>query len=171
MDATEADTDAASFAPLEPAADGFRNHYEGAQWMSPEEALVDKASLLRLSGPEMTVLVGGLRVLGINSGGSRHGVFADRPGQLTTDFFTNLLDIDTEWRPGASENAFIGRDRHSGREKWTATRVDPIFGSHSQLRALAEVYACGDAREKFVQDFVAAWNKVMQADRFDLSPG
>ena len=168
MDASEEQTDAASFAPLEPTADGFRNHYEGAQFMAPEEALVDRAELLRLSGPEMTVLVGGLRVLGANSGGSKHGVFTNRPGRLTNDFFVNLLDMKTEWQPTGSENAYVGRDRKTKEEKWTGTRVDLIFGSHSQMRALAEVYACAGSQPKFVKDFVAAWNKVMNADRFDV---
>ena len=168
MDASQEQTDALSFAPLEPTADGFRNHYEGAQFMAPEEALVDKAELLRLSGPEMTVLVGGLRVLGANSGGSTHGVFTKQPGKLTNDFFVNLLDMSTEWMPTESENAYEGRDRKTKDAKWTATRVDLIFGSHSQMRALAEVYACSDAQPKFVKDFVAAWNKVMNADRYDL---
>ena len=168
MDASQEQTDAASFVPLEPTADGFRNHYEGFQFMAPEEALVDKAELMRLSGPEMTVLVGGLRVLGANSGGSKHGVFTQRQGQLTNDFFVNLIDLNTEWQPTESENAYVGRDRKTKAEKWTATRVDLIFGSHSQMRALAEVYACADAQPKFVRDFVAAWTKVMNADRFDL---
>jgi catalase-peroxidase len=168
MDASQEQTDAASFAPLEPTADGFRNHYEGAQFMAPEEALVDKAELLRLSGPEMTVLVGGLRVLGANSGGSKHGVFTHQPGKLTNDFFVNLLDMGIEWQPTESENAYVGRDRKTKAEKWTATRVDLIFGSHSQMRALAEVYAGAHSQAKFVKDFVAAWNKVMNADRFDL---
>ena len=168
MDATQEQTDAASFAPLEPTADGFRNHYEGAQFMAPEEALVDKAELLRLSGPEMTVLVGGLRVLGANSGGSRHGVFTHRPGTLTNDFFVNVLDMATEWTPTESENAYEGRDRKTKAAKWSGTRVDLIFGSHSQLRAYAEVYAGAGSQQKFVKDFVAAWNKVMNADRYDL---
>ena len=168
MDASQEQTDAMSFAPLEPTADGFRNHYEGAQFMAPEEALVDKAELMRLSGPEMTVLVGGLRVLGANSGGSKHGVFTNQPGKLTNDFFVNLIDMDTEWQATESENAYIGRDRKTKKEKWTGTRVDLIFGSHSQMRALAEVYACAGSQPKFVKDFVAAWNKVMNADRFDL---
>ena len=168
MDASQEQTDAASFAPLEPTADGFRNHYEGAQFMAPEEALVDKAELLRLSGPEMTVLVGGLRVLGANSGGSKHGVFTNQPGRLTNDFFVNLLDMKIEWQPTGSENAYVGRDRKTKEEKWTGTRVDLIFGSHSQMRALAEVYACAGSQPKFVKDFVAAWNKIMNADRFDV---
>jgi catalase-peroxidase len=168
MDASQEQTDAPSFAPLEPTADGFRNYYEGAQWMAPEEALVDRAELLRLTGPEMTALVGGLRVLGANANGSKHGVFTHRPGQLTNDFFVNLLAMDTEWQPTASENAYEGRDRKTKAVRWTGTRVDLIFGSHSQLRALAEVYACTGSQQKFVKDFVAAWNKVMNADRFDL---
>jgi catalase-peroxidase len=169
MDATEEQTDAQSFAPLEPTADGFRNHYEGLQFMAPEEALVDKAELLRLTAPEMTVLVGGLRVLGANSGGSTHGVFTHRPGQLTNDFFVNLLDMGTEWQPTESENAYEGRDRKTKEPKWTATRVDLIFGSHSQLRALAEVYAEAGSEAKFVKDFVTAWAKIMNADRYDLA--
>ncbi|MBL6458453.1 catalase/peroxidase HPI [Belnapia sp. T6] len=168
MDATQEQTDAPSFEPLEPTADGFRNHYEGLQFMAPEEALVDKAELLRITPQEMTVLVGGLRVLGANSGGSRHGVFTSRPGQLTTDFFVNLLTMGTEWQPTGSDNAFEGRDRKTGEVKWTATRVDLIFGSHSQLRAFAEVYAQSDSQAKFVKDFVGAWTKVMNADRYDL---
>ncbi len=169
MDASQEQTDAPSFAPLEPTADGFRNHYEGAQFMAPEEALVDRAELLRLTGPETTVLLGGLRVLGANSGGATHGVLTKRPGKLTNDFFVNLLDMSLEWQPTASENEYEGRDRKTKEAKWTGTRVDLIFGSHSQLRALAEVYACSDAQQKFVKDFVAAWTKVMNADRFDLA--
>ncbi|NPD66085.1 catalase/peroxidase HPI [Lichenicola cladoniae] len=168
MDASQEQTDAVSFVPLEPTADGFRNHYEGAQFMAPEEALVDKAELMRLSGPEMTVLVGGLRVLGANSGASKHGLFTNRPGKLTNDFFVNVLDMGTEWEPTGSENAYVGRDRKTKEEKWTGTRVDLIFGSQSQMRALAEVYASADAQPKFVKDFVAAWSKVMDADRFDV---
>ena len=171
MDASAEQTDAASFAPLEPTADGFRNHYEGAQFMAPEEAMVDRAELLRLTGPEMTALVGGLRVLGATAAGSKHGVFTRRPGQLTNDFFVNLLDMSTEWQPTESEQVYEGRDRKTKEAKWTATRVDLIFGSHSQLRAFAEVYACADAGPKFVRDFAAAWNKVMNADRFDLPGG
>ena len=169
MDASAIQTDAASFAPLEPTSDGFRNYRRGEQFMAPEEALVDRAQLLRLSAPEMTVLVGGLRVLGANAGGSRDGVFTNRPGQLTTDFFVNLLDMSTEWQPTGSDNAFRGVDRHTKAEKWTATRVDLIFGSHAELRAQAEVYACADSQAKFVKDFVAAWTKVMNADRLDLN--
>ncbi|MFZ3006140.1 MAG: catalase/peroxidase HPI [Phenylobacterium sp.] len=169
MDASAEQTDAASFAPLEPTSDGFRNYRRGEQFMAPEEALVDRAQLLRLSAPEMTVLVGGLRVLGANAGGSGDGVFTDRPGQLTTDFFVNLLDMGTEWQPAGSDNAFRGVDRHTKAPKWTATRVDLIFGSHAELRAQAEVYACADAQAKFVQDFVAVWTKVMNADRLDLA--
>jgi catalase-peroxidase len=167
-DASKDQTDAESFAPLEPHADGFRNYRHGEQFMAPEEALVDRAQLLKLSGPELTVLVGGLRVLGANAGGSKDGVFTDRPGMLTNDFFVNLLDMNTEWRPTGSENGFEGHDRKTGSLKWTGTRVDLIFGSHSELRALAEVYAASDAQEKFVIDFVAAWTKVMNADRSDL---
>jgi catalase-peroxidase len=168
MDASQEETDAASFAPLEPTADGFRNYYEGAQFMAPEEALVDRSELLRLSAPEMTVLVGGLRVLGANANGSKHGVFTHRLGQLTNDFFVNLLDMRTEWQKAGSDNAFEGRDRKTKEVRWTATRVDLIFGSHSQMRALAEVYAGAGAETKFVKDFVAAWTKVMNADRYDL---
>ena len=151
MDASQQQTDADSFAPLEPVADGFRNYLQGPQPMAPEEALVDRAQLLRLSGPEMTVLVGGLRVLGANTGQSRHGVFTSRPGTLTNDFFLNLLDMRTEWRPAGSDGVYEGRDRNSREPKWTATRVDLIFGSHSQLRAFAEVYACEDSKQKFAR--------------------
>ena len=168
MDASQDQTDAASFKPLEPIADGFRNYYRGKSLMTPEEALVDKAQLLRLTAPEMTVLVGGLRVLGANAGQSKQGVFTKEPGKLTNDYFVNLLDMSTEWQP-SGENAYEGRDRKSKAVKWTATRVDLIFGSHSQLRAFAEVYACSDSKEKFVKDFVAAWGKVMNLDRFDLA--
>ena len=170
MDASQEQTDVESFAPLEPRADGFRNYINSrkTQFMQPEEALVDRAAIMRLTAPEMTVLVGGLRVLGANAGGSKDGVFTRKVGTLTNDFFVNLLDMSTEWTP-AGENAYEGRDRKSGTVKWTGTRVDLIFGSHSQLRAFAEVYACKDAKEKFVKDFVAAWTKVMNADRFDLA--
>jgi len=168
MDASQDQTDVESFAPLEPVADGFRNYYRSRHLMSPEEALVDKAQLLTLTAPEMTVLLGGLRVLGANAGGSKHGVFTKSPEKLTNDFFVNLLDMSTEWQP-AGDNVYEGRDRKTKALKWTGTRVDLIFGSHSQLRALAEVYACSDSKEKFVKDFVSAWNKVMNADRFDLA--
>jgi len=168
MDASQDQTDAASFAPLEPLADGFRNYYRGKNLMAPEEALVDKAQLLKLTGPEMTVLVGGLRVLGVNAGGSKNGVFTKKPETLTNDFFVNLLDMRTEWQK-TGDNAYEGHDRKTKEKKWAGTRVDLIFGSHSQLRAFAEVYGSGDAKEKFVKDFVAAWNKVMNADRFDLA--
>ncbi len=169
-DASQQQTDAHSFAPLEPVADGFRNHYRSSDIMAPEEALVDKAQLLTLTAPEMTVLVGGLRVLGANAGKSAHGVFTKRPGKLTSDFFVNLLDMGAEWRPKAgSEGVYEGHDRKTGEVKWTGTRVDLIFGSHSQLRALAEVYATADAKEKFVKDFAKAWSKVMELDRFDLA--
>jgi catalase-peroxidase len=169
MDATQEQTDVDSFKPLEPKADGFRNYYRAAQLMTPEEALVDKAELLRLTAPEMTALVGGLRVLGANAGQSKHGVFTKRPETLTNDFFVNLLDMRTEWQPAGADGAYEGRDRKSKEVKWTGTRVDLIFGSHSQLRALAEVYACADSKQKFVKDFVAAWSKVMNLDRFDLA--
>jgi catalase-peroxidase len=169
MDASQAQTEVESFAPLEPLADGFRNYLNGKQRLSPEELLVDRAQLLTLTAPEMTVLVGGLRVLGANAGKSSHGVFTKRPETLTNDFFVNLLDMRTQWQPTTSEGVYEGRDRKTNELKWTATRVDLIFGSHSQLRALAEVYACADAKEKFVKDFAAAWSKVMEADRFDLA--
>ncbi len=170
MDASQEQTDVGSFAPLEPAADGFRNYVRGRQRPSVEELLVDRAQLLTLTAPEMTILVGGLRVLGANAGQSRHGVFTDRPETLTNDFFVNLLDMGTQWQPVAdSEGVYEGRDRKSGKVRWTATRVDLIFGSHSQLRALAEVHACADSKEKFVNDFVAAWTKVMNLDRFDIA--
>jgi catalase-peroxidase len=170
MDASQDQTDVQSFAPLEPRADGFRNYVNSKklQFMAPEEALVDRAQLLTLTAPQMTVLVGGLRVLGANAGDSKHGVFTRRPGKLTNDFFVNLLDMGTVWQE-VGENAYEGRDRKTSAVKWTGTRVDLIFGSHSQLRALAEVYAQADATEKFVRDFVAAWTKVMNLDRFDLA--
>jgi catalase-peroxidase len=170
MDASQEQTDASSFAPLEPVADGFRNYLRGKQLMQPEEALVDRAQLLRLTAPEMTVLLGGLRVLGANAGQSKHGVFTKQPETLTNDFFVNLLDMSTTWQPtAASDGVYEGRDRKAGAAKWTGTRVDLVFGSNSQLRALAEVYACADAKEKFAKDFVAAWSKVMNLDRFDLA--
>jgi catalase-peroxidase len=169
-DASQAETDAHSFAPLEPIADGFRNYVRGKQRLSAEELLTDRAQLLRLTAPEMTALVGGLRVLGANVGKSSHGVFTKQPETLTNDFFVNLLDASTQWAPAAgAEGVYEGRDRKTNTLKWTATRVDLIFGSHSQLRALAEVYASADAKEKFLKDFVAAWTKVMNADRFDLA--
>jgi catalase-peroxidase len=170
MDASQEQTDVESFAPLEPAADGFRNYVSSEpQLMSPEEALVDKAQLLRLTAPEMTVLIGGLRVLAANAGQFKHGVFTKRPETLTNDFFVNLLDMSTQWAPSGSDGVYEGRDRKTNAPKWTGTRVDLIFGSHAQLRAFAEVYACADSKEKFVTDFVAAWNKVMNLDRFDLA--
>jgi len=168
MDASQAQTDVESFEALEPKADGFRNYVGGKQRVSEAELLVDRAQLLKLTAPEMTVLVGGLRVLGANTGNAKHGVFTKRPGKLTNDFFVNLLDMRTEWQPAGSDGTYEGRDRKSKELKWTGTRVDLIFGSHSQLRALAEVYACADSKEKFVKDFVAAWTKVMNADRFGL---
>ncbi|MEO6945121.1 MAG: catalase/peroxidase HPI [Nitrobacter sp.] len=168
MDASQEQTDVESFTPLEPRADGFRNYISHRhQFMAPEEALVDRAQLLKLTGPEMTVLIGGLRVLGANAGDSRHGVFTKQVGTLTNDFFVNLLTMDTEWQP-TSEGVYEGRDRKTDAVQWTGTRVDLIFGAHSQLRAFAEVYACADAKEKFAHDFAAAWTKVMNAGRFDL---
>jgi len=170
MDASQEQTDVESFAVLEPFADGFRNYQKAKSAVRAEHLLVDRAQLLALTAPEMTVLVGGMRVLEANFGGSRHGVFTDRPGALTNDFFVNLLDMRTEWHPVDGDGeVFEGRDRKTGALKWTGTRVDLIFGSNAQLRALAEVYACDDAQEKFVHDFVAAWNKVMNLDRFDLA--
>ena len=169
MDASAEQTDVDSFAVLEPLADGFRNYLQGQYKATAEALLVDRAQLLDLSAPEMTVLVGGLRVLGANAGGSQHGVFTDKVGALSNDFFVNLLDMGTVWKPTSdAQETFEGRDRKTGAAKWTGTRVDLVFGSHSQLRAIAEVYASGDAKEKFARDFVAAWNKVMNADRFDL---
>ncbi len=169
-DASQDQTDTTSFAPLEPRADAFRNYISSKrQFMQPEEAMVDRAQLLTLTGPEMTVLIGGLRVLGANAGGSKHGVLTKSPEKLTNDFFVNLLDMSTVWSPPNAEGVYEGRDRKTKAVKWTGTRVDLIFGSHSQLRAFAEVYACADAKEKFVNDFVAAWTKVMNADRFDLA--
>jgi catalase-peroxidase len=169
-DASQADADVESFAVLEPAADGFRNYLRQGQKVPPETLLLDRANLLRLTAPEMTVLVGGMRAMDANFGQTRHGVFTDRPGALTSDFFRNLLDMGTEWKASASaENVFEGRDRATGDLRWTATAVDLVFGSHSQLRAIAEVYASDDAGEKFVRDFVAAWDKVMNLDRFDLA--
>jgi catalase-peroxidase len=169
-DASQEQTDIQSFAPLEPRADGFRNYISGKpQYMAAEEALVDKAQLLALTAPEMTVLIGGLRVLGANAGDSKSGVFTTQPGKLTNDFFVNLLDMSTVWSPAGTADVYEGRDRKTKALKWTGTRVDLIFGSHSQLRALAEVYACADSKAKFVKDFVAAWTKVMNNDRFDVT--
>ena len=170
MDASQEQTDAASFAPLEPVADGFRNYMKTQYSVSAEDLLIDKAQLLKLSAPELTVLIGGLRVLDTNVGQTQHGVFTDKKGALSNDFFVNLLDMSTQWKPTSKdENEFEGVDRKTGKAKWSATRVDLVFGSNSQLRAIAEVYAQSDAKERFVQDFVAAWCKVMDADRFDLA--
>jgi catalase-peroxidase len=170
MDASPEQTDAASFAVLEPIADGFRNYVKGTYSVPAEHLLIDKAQLLTLTAPEMTVLVGGMRVLGTNVGGSKHGVFTTKREALTNDFFVHLLDMSTEWKPVSdAKDVFEGRDRKTGKVKWTGTRVDLVFGSHSQLRALAEVYGSSDAQKKFVHDFVAAWNKVMNLDRFDLA--
>jgi catalase-peroxidase len=155
---------------LEPIADGFRNYQKSKYSVPAEELLLDKAQLLKLSAPEMTVLIGGMRAMNANTGQSQHGVFTDQPGMLTNDFFVNLLDMRTTWQPMSNDgDVFEGTDRKTGEKKWTGTRVDLVFGSNSQLRALAEVYACTDAQEKFVHDFVAAWNKVMNLDRFDLA--
>jgi catalase-peroxidase len=169
MDASQEQTDVESFAVLEPLADGFRNYQKAKFTVSAEELLLDKAQLLTLSAPEMTVLIGGMRVLNANVGQSQHGVFTQRPGALSNDFFVNLLDMATIWKPvGGAEDEFEGSDRATGERKWSGTRVDLVFGSNSQLRALAEVYASADAQERFVHDFVAAWTKVMNLDRFDL---
>ena len=168
-DASQEQTDPTTFDVLEPTGDGFRNYRRAGDPLSPEARLLDRANLLKLTAPEMTVLVGGLRALNANHGQSKHGVFTDRPGTLTNDFFVNLLDMGTAWRPSASDNnVYEGRDRATGQAKWTATAADLVFGAHSQLRALAEVYASDDGKEKFVRDFVKAWNKVMNLDRFDL---
>jgi catalase-peroxidase len=168
-DALQEQTDVESFAVLEPAADGFRNYFNSNNTASPEEILVDRAQLLALTAPEMTVLIGGMRVLDTNADQSQHGVFTKHPEALTNDFFLNLLDMGTVWKATSeAEEVFEGRDRMTGELKWTGTRVDLIFGSNSELRALAEVYACEDSQERFVQDFVAAWTKVMNLDRFDL---
>jgi catalase-peroxidase len=168
-DASQEQTDVESFAVLEPTADGFRNYLRAGEKLSPETLLLDRASLLTLTPPEMTVLIGGMRALNANFGQSADGVFTDRPEALTNDFFVNLLDMSTEWKASvASENVYEGRDRATGEVKWTGTAVDLVFGSHSQLRAISEVYACDDSKEKFVRDFVAAWDKVMNLDRFDL---
>ena len=159
-----------SFEVLEPVADGFRNYFPAGETVSPETKLLDRAYMLTLTAPQMTVLIGGMRALNANHGQSPHGVFTGRPETLTNDFFVNLLDMSTAWRPSAAEeNVYEGLDRATGERRWTATAVDLVFGSHSQLRAIAEVYACDDAQEKFVRDFVAAWDKVMNLDRFDLA--
>ena len=169
MDASQEQTDVDSFAVMEPIADGFRNYQKGKYAISAEELLIDRAQLLTLTAPEMTVLVGGMRVLGGNSGGVQHGVFTRRREVLSNDFFINLLDMGVEWKPASSEcDVFEGRDRSTGEVKWTGTRVDLVFGSNSQLRAFAEVYGSHDSQQKFVNDFVAAWAKVMNLDRFDL---
>jgi catalase-peroxidase len=168
-DATQEQTDVESFAVLEPMADGFRNYYGEGSRLSPTESLVDRADLLTLTVPEMTVLIGGMRALDANTGGADHGVFTDRPGTLSNDFFVNLLDMSTRWEKSSEmEGVYEGRDRATGELKWTATPVDLIFGSHAELRAVAEVYAAEDGREKFVQDFVDAWIKVMHLDRFGV---
>jgi catalase-peroxidase len=169
-DASQEQTDVESFAVLEPIADGFRNYLRAGQKVPPETRLIDRAFMLTLTVPEMTVLVGGMRALNANVGKSAHGVLTGRPETLTNDFCVHLLDMGTEWKASASEeNVYEGRDRASGEVKWTATAVDLVFGSNSELRAIAEVYACADAKEKFVRDFVAAWDKVMNLDRFDLT--
>jgi catalase-peroxidase len=170
MDASQQQTDVESFSVLEPAADGFRNYLKTRYAVSAEELLVDRAQLLTLTPPEMTVLVGGMRVLNTNFDKSQHGVFTDQPEALTNDFFVNLLDMGTTWKATSeAEDVFEGSDRETGVPKWTGTRVDLLFGSNSELRALAEVYACDDSQEKLVRDFVAAWDKVMNLDRFDLA--
>jgi catalase-peroxidase len=169
MDAAPEHTDVASFAVLEPKADGFRNYAKGNFAMAAEDLLIDKAQLLTLTAPEMTALVGGMRALDANFDHSKHGVFTDKPGVLSNDYFSNLLDFGVTWKATSAHNdLFEGRDRATGEVKWTGTRVDLIFGSNTELRAIAEVYACADGNEKFVNDFVAAWNKVMNLDRFDL---
>jgi catalase-peroxidase len=161
-------TDAASFAVLEPHADAFRNYYDDAAYGSPADMLVEKSDLLALTVPEMTALIGGMRAMGANAGGSQHGVLTDKPGQLSNDFFVNLLDMSTKWAPSKTEGVYEGVDRDSGELKWTATPVDLVFGSNSELRAIAEVYASNDGQKKFVEDFVKAWTKVMSNDRFDI---
>jgi catalase-peroxidase len=169
-DASQEQTDVESFAVLEPTADGFRNYLQDGQQLSPETLLLDRANLLTLTAPEMAVLIGGMRALNANFGRSQRGIFTDRPETLTNDFFVNLLGMSTEWNAsGSAENEYEGRDRVTGELKWTATAVDLVFGSNSQLRAIAEVYACDDSQAKFVRDFVSAWNKVMNLDRFDLA--
>jgi catalase-peroxidase len=168
-DASQEQTDVEAFAVLEPAFDGFRNYLRAGESLPSETLLLERATFLRLTAPEMTALIGGMRALNANVGQSAHGVFTNRPEALTTDFFVNLLDMSTEWKASASaENVYEGRDRATGELTWTATAVDLVFGSNSQLRAISEVYACDDSKEKFVRDFVVAWNKVMNLDRFDL---
>jgi catalase-peroxidase len=168
-DASQEQTDVESFAVLEPVADGFRNYQRPGLNTPAEEMLLDRAQLMTLTAPEMTALVGGMRAIGANAGQSRHGVFTNTPGSLTNDFFVNLLDMSVEWRRSSTDGVYEGRDRKSGEVRWTGTRVDLVFGSNSELRALAEVYACDDNKSKFVNDFIAAWNKVMNLDRFDLA--
>jgi catalase-peroxidase len=169
-DASQKQTDVHSFAVMEPVADGFRNYLRSGQILSAEEFLLDRAQLLTLTAPEITVLVGGMRALSANFGQTKHGVFTNRPETLTNDFFVNLLDMNTKWEPSStSEGVYEGRDRATGKVQWTGTRVDLLFGSNSQLRAIAEVYACNDSKEAFVKDFAAAWNKVMNLDRYDLA--
>ena len=169
-DASQQQTDVESFSVMEPVADGFRNYIgKNGNGVSAEELLIDRAQLLTLTAPEMTVLVGGMRALGANHRQCKHGVFTKRPETLTKDFFVNLLDMKTKWQPASSEGVYEGRDRKTGELKWTGTRVDLVFGSNSQLRALAEVYACDDSKEAFAKDFAAAWTKVMNLDRFDLA--
>ena len=169
MDASQEQTDVESYAWLEPQADGFRNYRKSKSSVLTEALLIDKANLLTLTAPEMTVLVGGMRVMNANYDGSEHGVFTSRKGQLTNDFFTNLLDMNTAWKAvGNDKELYEGNDRKTGTKKWTATRADLVFGSNAELRAIAEVYASADAKDKFVNDFVAAWDKVMNLDRFDL---
>ena len=169
VDATHEQTDVESFAVLEPNADAFRNYAKTRFALHAEELLIDKAQLLKLTAPEMTALVGGMRVLNTNFGQTKHGVFTDRPGVLSNDFFVNLIDFSTTWKASSdSKDSFEGTDRKTGKVKWIGSRVDLIFGSNSELRSIAEVYACSDAKEKFVTDFVAAWTKVMNADRYDL---
>jgi len=169
-DASQEQTDVASFAILEPDADGFRNYQKAKYKLSAEEMLIDKAQLLTLTAPELTVLIGGMRVLNTNFDGSKHGVFTDKPEALTNDFFLNLLDLSTTWSGTTdAQDTFEGRDRKTGKVRWTGTRADLIFGSNSELRALAEVYGCEDSKAKFVHDFIAAWTKVMNLDRFDLA--
>ena len=167
-DASQEQTDVASFALLEPKADSFRNYYSKDSFYAPAEALVDRSNLLGLTVPEMTALIGGLRVLDANTANSKHGVFTDKPGTLTNDFFVNLLDMSTKWTKSKTEGVYEGHDRATGKLKWTATTVDLLFGSNTELRAVAEAYAADDGHEEFVNDFVAAWVKIMNADRFDL---